>query len=245
MEKISELLKKWSDEQGVEREEYAVHDSEGFPDSMYSEAMGEDSFQEVIDLHEALDDSDFSMEVIEKYMNYKGHSSFSESIEEMKDNYVGKYDDIEDFAYETVESMGGIEGISDADRYLYVTDTDRRLVSNEQADDDIENMDDDDILERAEMKDEYDEAIDNEKEEEAEAILEKAKEAVHDEIYEEWHKGLEDPYSFLVDEQGLYDSKSILKANFVVFDYKEFGEALEQDYHVIETDGDIMVFQYN
>ena len=73
-------------------------------------------------------------------------------------------------------------------------------------------------------------------------MLDKAREIVYDEYYDTWYEGLDDPKHFLVDEQGLYDTESFAKADFVRVDYDKLADALEQDYTFIEHDGDLYVF---
>ena len=239
MSKIQELIEKWSEEQNVEREEYAVHDYENFPKSIYSEYMGEDDFQSVIDYWEAIKNSDYPEEVVEDYMSYKGMSDFSEAISDMENSYYGKFEDIEDFASNWVDGAGMP---SNPEYYIYISETDRRLVANEQADFEVGDMSDEDLVERADMKEEYDEAEEDGDDDKMNEIIEKAKEKIIDEIYNEWYDGLNDPYDFLVNEHGLYDEKSLMDANFIQFDYEKFGKDLEQDYHVIEHDGEVYVF---
>lgn len=266
MEKISELLKQWSEEAGEEREEYSVHDMENFPKQMYSEGMGESSFQKVIDYWEAINGTDYPMEVVEEFASLTGEDVV-DAANKMKDAYYGKFDDVEDFAREYVDSVGGIEGVSNPEQYIDISETDKRIIASEEADNRIDDMSDDDILEKADLKEIYDNFIERadelgEDEElddddrirtlesefgysDSDEILEEAKESVREEISSEWEKGLRDPYNFLVEEQGIYDASSIMKANFIMFDYKKFGEDLEQDYYTIEHDGDVYVFSQN
>jgi len=126
---------------------------------------------------------------------------------------------------------------------MSVTDTDRRLIAQEQADfyvDDIRNEDGGNrLIEEAGMDvDEYEEA-DSEMQEE---MLDKAREIVYDEYYDTWYEGLDDPKNFLVDEQGIYDTESFANANFVRVDYEKLGRDLDQDYTFIEHDGELYVF---
>jgi hypothetical protein len=65
---------------------------------------------------------------------------------------------------------------------------------------------------------------------------------VYDEYYDTWYEGLNDPYNFLVEEQGMYDAESFANASFVRVDYDKLAEALEQDYTMISYDGDVYVF---
>lgn len=241
MDKIQELLAKWSEEQKVEREEYSVNDFENFPEKMYSDSMGEESFQKVIDYYEAVKDADYPTEVIEEYASQTGND-IADAVSNMNDAYQGKFSSSTDLAKNWVDSVGGIGGVKNPENYITVSDTDRRLVANEQADADIDNMDNEAIMDRADMRDEYDESVENEDDKKTERLLSEAKEIVHDEIYEEWYEGLNDPYNFLVEEQGIYDSSNIMNASFIMFDYDKFGEDLEQDYLSIDHDGETYYF---
>jgi hypothetical protein len=73
-------------------------------------------------------------------------------------------------------------------------------------------------------------------------MLDEAREIVYDEYYENWYEGLSDPYYFLVEEQGIYDSESFANADFVRIDYEKLGRDLEQDYTFIYDDGELYVF---
>jgi Xaa-Pro aminopeptidase len=86
--------------------------------------------------------------------------------------------------------------------------------------------------------DEFEEADYDRKEE----MLDEARENVYNEYYDNWYEGLDDPYTFLVEEQGLYDDESFVKANFVQVDYEKLADALEQDYTFIRHDGKVYVF---
>jgi len=279
MNKINELLEKWSEEQKEKREEYAVHDMENFPKELYDESMGEEDFQKVIDYWEAVSNSDYPKEVIEEYMNLKGEDDFVDAVNSMDKSYHGKYSSKADFAEQLISDIGMP---SNPSSYAYVTETDRRIIAGEEADYEIENMSDYEIIKIADMEDDLEEyenkkkeiedleeeiySLDKEKDadeieqkenqleelkseladmDDADEILKKAKEEVHDEIYAEWYDGLEDPYDFLVKEKGLYDDESFIKQSFINFDYEKFGEELEQDYTMIEHDGDVYVFSDN
>jgi hypothetical protein len=153
MDKISELLEKWSEKQGVEREEYIVLGFENFPDNIYSEYMGENEFEEVIYYYESINNSDFDFEVVNKYMNLYGINSFKDAIKQMNNTYYGQYASKSEFAEEFIYSLGFNDSLK---YYLYVTETDRRLIAQEQAFDYIENLSDDEIINLAGMKDELD-----------------------------------------------------------------------------------------
>lgn len=239
MEAISELMKKWSKEQRVEREEYAIHDYENIPSNLYSEYMGEDTFDKVIEFYKASDELGLPMEVLKKWMEDTGNDDVSSA----KDAYFGTYKDQEDFAYEQVESLGGIGNFNNPEYYLYVSDTDRRLIAHEEGDrytSDIRNEDGGNrLIEEADMDvSEYEEADDEKKEK----MLDEAQEIVSQKIYDDWYDGLEHPYDFLVEEQGIYGKDDLHKASFVQVDYEKLGRDLEQDYTFIDYNGELYVF---
>lgn len=146
MEAINDLLKKWSEEQDVEREEYAIHDTENIPGDMISEYSGEDDFEKVVSVLTVANDRDIPFEVILKWMSDKGEDDASNAA----DAYYGTYKDEEDFAYEMVEQ--GM--ISDLSQYLTISETDRRIIAGEESDSRVEDADDDDLINQADMEDE-------------------------------------------------------------------------------------------
>ena len=73
-------------------------------------------------------------------------------------------------------------------------------------------------------------------------MIDKATEIVYDEYYDTWYEGLDDPYYFLVEEQGLYSKEDFFKASFIIVNYEKLARDLEQDYTFIEYDGDLYVF---
>ncbi len=115
--------------------------------------------------------------------------------------------------------------------HLYVSDTDKRIIAGEEADHVVGDMTDEDIIERASeytLSDYENEEDDGKKDE----MLEKSKEVLHDEIYNEWYKGLDkDPIGFLVDDQGMYSREDALRASFVQVDTNKAAE------DAIDTDG--------
>ncbi len=319
MEAIQEFLDAQSEEQGVEREEYAIHDYENFPKKFYSESMGESDFDELIEFIKAAEDADIPMDVAEQWISDTGGD-----VSKLRDAFYGKYDDLSDFAEQYVGDVGGLDGVSNADQYISLSDTDRRIMAGEQADSAVDNMDNDDLVSRADMesdmesfkdtmdeiesaeselsdlKDElaalesdvesaesdlsdardaeneddiatYESQVEDatekvtEKQEEIDEketeiqnlresleykdeddIVDKARDVVRDEVYDEWYDGLGNAYSFLVEEQGIYDNESFLNTFKYSFDYDDFGEDLKQDYTIIDgEDGSIYVFTDN
>jgi antirestriction protein len=215
-------------------EEYAIHDVENVPRSMYSEYMGKRDFEELYEMMDLADKNDLPLSVVSTVVSEYGSGAV--------DEFVGKYDSADDFAQEMVDDLG-IESFIDFERYLIISETDRRLLAQEMADSYVEDIKDEDggnrLIEEAGMDvSEYEEA-DSETQEE---MLDKAREIVYDEYYDTWYDGLNDPYYFLVEEQGMYDAESFAKANFVQVDYEALAEALEYDYAFVYSDGDLYVF---
>jgi hypothetical protein len=158
------------------------------------------------------------------------------------DEFQGVYDSEQDFAEQLVDDIG-ITSFNDFQYYLEISETDRRLLAQEEADtyvDDIRNEDGGNrLIEEADLDvEEYEEA-DSDRQEE---MLDEAREIVYDEYYNNYFEGLSDPYYFLVEEQGLYDAESFANAGFVRVDYEKLGDALEQDYTFVRHDGQIYVF---
>jgi antirestriction protein len=215
-------------------EEYAIHDVENIPSRMYSEYMGQRDFEELYEMIDLAKDNDLPLEVV-----FQVVSQYSPSA---VDEFVGKYDSADDFAQELVDDIG-IQSFIDFERYLIVSDTDRRLLAQEMADNYVDDIKDEDggnrLIEEAGLDvDEYEEA-DSDRQEE---MLDEAREIVYDEYYDTWYDGLSDPYNFLVEEQGLYSAEDFANANFVQIDYEALAENLEYDYSFIYNDGDLYVF---
>jgi hypothetical protein len=132
----------WMDElnkeDGGSREEYEVLDYEGFGKDLYDEYMGENEFDEIIEAYEKYQSSDFPADVISAYKNDSGsrNDSLSDVIDEMDNNYFGKYENIRDFGYEMVNQGVYSPSISD----VYITDTDKRIIAGEEADSKVDVM---------------------------------------------------------------------------------------------------------
>jgi len=229
MDAIQDVLKKSGGE------EYAIHDVEYVPRSLYSEYMGKRDFEQLYEMMDLAKQNNLPLEVVEDVV-----SQYSESA---VDEFYGKYDSAVDFAEQLVDDLGGIQNFFDFEYYLDISETDKRLLAQEMADSYVDDIRDEDggnrLIGEADMSvDEYEEA-DSEMQEQ---MLDKAREIVYNEYYDSWYVGLDDPYYFLVREQGLYDDESFANANFVRVDYEKLADALEQDYTFIEYDGDLYVF---
>ena len=229
MDAIQDVLKKSGGE------EYAIHDVEYVPRSMYSEYMGQRDFEELYKMMDLAKENDLPLEVVQDVVSQYDEMSVRE--------FVGKYDSAVDFAQELVDDLGGIQNFNDFQYYLDISETDRRLLSQEMADSYAEDIRDEDggnrLIEEAGLNlDEYENADEKEKDE----LLDLAQSMVSDEYYDTWYEGLNDPYYFLVEEQGMYSAEDFANANFIRVDYEKLADALDQDYTIIEYDGDVYVF---
>jgi hypothetical protein len=197
--------------------------------------MGKRDFEELYEMMDSAKQNDLPLEVVQEIISQYDASAV--------DEFQGKYDSATDFAEQLVDDLGGIQNFNDFQYYLDVSETDRRLLSQEMADSYVDDIRDEDggnrLIEEAGLNvDEYEDASDETKEE----LLDLARSMVYDEYYDNWYEGLNDPYYFLVEEQGLYDAESFANASFVRVDYDKLADALEQDYTIIEYDGDVYVF---
>ena len=144
---ISDWMDELNEKLGGNREEYEVTDYEGFGKNLYDRYMGSNEFDEILEGYEKYENSDFPAEVISTYKNDSGNSgySMSEIIDEMENNYLGKFSDYSDFGYRQVED--GFYSPTDND--VYVTDTDKRIIAGEESDNQVNDMDFDDLIEKA------------------------------------------------------------------------------------------------
>ena len=228
MDAIQSLLDDW----GVE--EYAIHDAEYIPNNMYSEYMGRKDFEELYEMIDLAKGHNLPLEVVQEVVSQYGESAV--------DEYIGEYDDEEDFAYQQVEQMG-LESFRSPEYYIYITDTDRRIIAREEADNYVNDIRDEDggerLISEADMDlDEYRDA-DSETQEE---MLDEAQENFSENIYNEIYESLDDPYNYFVEERGLYSPEDFFKSNFISIDYKKIADDLEQDYAMINYEGKVYVF---
>ena len=144
---IYEWMNGLNEQFGGNREEYEVTDYEGFGDDLYDAYMGENEFDEIIEAYEKYQSSDFPADVISAYKNDSGsrNDSLSDVIDEMDNNYFGKYENLEDFGYEMVQQ--GVYEPSEND--VYITDTDKRIIAGEEADSKVDDMRFEDLMDVA------------------------------------------------------------------------------------------------
>lgn len=151
MNHIYDWMKSLNSEKGGNREEYEVHDYEGFGRKLYSEGMGESEFDEIIEGYELYEKSDFPSAIIDEYMKDNGFEEYDDAIEDMNSKYNGSYESLSDLAKHLVN-----EGIYvPSTRYMFVTDTDKRIISSEEADSKVEEMDANELLELVDKYNEF------------------------------------------------------------------------------------------
>lgn len=114
-------------------------------------------------------------------------------------------------------------------QFVYVTDTDRRIIAGEEAEYILDGRSDEEIIEMADM--DIDEYNDAESDTDKEVIVDSAREIVRQREYDKWYEGLSDPIDFLVNEQGLYSEEDAFKCNFISINTREASE------DAVSTDG--------
>ncbi|MEN8882703.1 MAG: antirestriction protein ArdA [Flavobacteriaceae bacterium] len=225
-------------EEVVGENEYAIHDVEGIPSSMYSEYMGREDFEELYEMIELAKDNDLPIDVVIDVV-----SQYDENI---VDSYNGRYDSMREFAEELADEIG-IENFNNPEYYVYMTDLDRRLYAQDMADSYVEDIADEDggkrIIEEAELDtEEFDEADEDRQEE----MIDEAREIVYNSYYDNVYDELDDPYYYFVEEQGIYSKEDFFNSNLVRIDYDALADALEQDYVAIDgEDGSVYIFNAN
>ena len=117
MDYIQSLLEKWTKETGQLREEYAVLDYENFPRSLYSENMGEGSFDKVIRAYKFSVENNVPMEVVGQIIS---EYDIDDLEEWFGDRYAGQFDSDTDLAYWYVDEMlGGVENLDKNTQEMY------------------------------------------------------------------------------------------------------------------------------
>jgi antirestriction protein len=216
---LRDLTKKKKD--GIVREEYAIHDFEGFPKSMYSEWMGEEDFDSVIEYIEFQDEVDAPENVINEFVDaYGGRDiDWSDMLDKWNDMYIGTFSDESDYAAYAIEeglvsdsTLAGSLGMSKTDIRTFVSDeVDTFMDSNGFDEDDPE-------------VDEY-----------------------ADEVEQQLER---DPIQYFIDTGMFSDeiemAKAILAGNFhyMYIDYKDLAQelAIEEVDYIRGTDGQTYVF---
>jgi len=126
----------------------------------------------------------------------------------------------------------------------------RDLQEEDEPDEDEITKKEDEVLEKKDEISEKEKEISEKesekekKESELEGIVENAKEKVQSDKADEIEEKLDDPYNYFVNEQGMYSPEDFYKASFIMIDYEQVADDLEQDYEIIDgEDGNIYVFR--
>jgi antirestriction protein len=106
MDAIQDLLSQWSEESGEEREEYAIHDYENFDSNLYSEYMGEETFDKVIKAYKLSEEKGVPMSVISHIITEYDPDDVEEWYDE---HFEGEYNSDTDLAYGYIDMIGGME----------------------------------------------------------------------------------------------------------------------------------------
>ena len=161
------LTEKFDD--GEIREEFAIHDYEGFPREYYSEYMGLEDFKQIYDFIRISEEIDLPMEIIMERASDTGYEDPDDIINDYDDYYEQSIDgdDPSDYVYE-LESAG-VLGIEFFDNHIYITPTDLRLLYSENVDRYFEDLqydnpdeDEDELYKQAEeMADDEQDRMEN------------------------------------------------------------------------------------
>lgn len=148
-----------------------------------------------------------------------------------------------DYVREELEDEPSLFTQSWLENFVTITDTDRRIMANEEADFRVRDMNDEELIDEADLRDEYDEIqekIDEYEEKDKdtsaledklEKLVDEARDQLLEKIYDEWYEGLEDPIQFLCEEQGIYSRDDLLKQSWIQIDIDEAAE------DAVNTDG--------
>ena len=147
---LEELNEKYKDDEN--REEWAIHDYEGFPSSMYSEYMGEEDFQAIYDIKDVAEDRNIDFDVLMERASDVGSDDY-ESIADSLFMVVSGNDET-DIVYQYEDELGEL-GKDFWSNHTYLTATDKRLLQGEEEDryrEDLihEGMSEDEAEEKAE-----------------------------------------------------------------------------------------------
>ena len=202
---------------------------EAMADDLVKEFSSGKSSEEVQEIkQEIIDSLDFSASA--RYGDWGNAAAFTADGEEY--NLIESEEESEKIALKIVkQDLEHEPEIFNKDflkEHLYITDTDKRIISNEEADARVDNMNEDDILEEAKKEDEYEAAED---EDEKEKILEDAKEELRSKYSDDIEERLKDPIKYFVNDEGIYNVEDLMKANFINVDIEEAAKA------AIDADG--------
>jgi hypothetical protein len=161
---INEFIEELNEKDGGSREEYEIADWEGDgSDKLFDTYMAESDFDTAINAMNAIKDADYPLAVVMEYQSDMGmqNNDIDEVISSMDDAYIGKWGSFSDFGYDQVK-----QGVyRPTANEMFVTDTDKRIMSSEEADNMLSDMSHSDIIEKADAETElaeYKEGLENE-----------------------------------------------------------------------------------
>ncbi len=140
--------------------------------------------------------------------------------------------DAEDFAKEQVEQ--DLEEAPESFnqdflvQHMTITETDRGVLANDEADSFTRDMSDEEVVKEAGMDEEWDAEEDDKKKE---IIRNKAYDMVTEKKYDEVYESLKDPVDYFVNQLGAYTVDDLMKQNFISIDIKSAAE------EAVNTDG--------
>ncbi|MDD5454006.1 MAG: hypothetical protein PHW62_00700 [Candidatus Ratteibacteria bacterium] len=132
--------------------------------------------------------------------------------------------------------------------FITVYDTDKRIIAGEEADSQIEGMDDEELVKEAGLDEEWNdlevkknELFESESEDvegkleglrtKQDDLIEKAKDSLRSSKSDQIQDALEDPVEYFVEQQGIYSREDLMKQSFIRIDIEKAAE------DAIDTDG--------
>lgn len=124
---INSMLKSF----GPDREEWAIHDFQGFPKSLYSESMGREQLQMAIDFASAADSIQAPIEVFSKWMESEQYNNdftdITDAVNKFNESYIGEYENKTDYAYDAASEYAS--SLSESSGYMSEQDKKRQQQS--------------------------------------------------------------------------------------------------------------------
>jgi antirestriction protein/predicted RNA binding protein with dsRBD fold (UPF0201 family) len=246
--------------------ELMFQDFEGFPEEYYSESSISDELWDWLELDE--EDRELLAVYQDKVLGGKA------DIDQAREAFAGKAKSESDWVYDHLEDMGGVKDMPEESlvHYLTLSDTDIRVMSNDDADAKVRDLSDEEMIEQADMYDEFEKAVQAEElqdelddldaEKDADRIkeikdelaqlgevrstkqiIDAARDEVLSKAYDEIKEMLEkDPVGYFEDMG--YKPYELVKNNIMSFDYDAYARDLEigGDYTFVHKDGEVWVF---
>jgi len=219
---IPQLNNTYKKDKDIEKdvEDYVVENSEvGNCNPNYFEAIMQmlvDSGYDFEDVNDIVEGNYGYGQIVEVGREEYWFMTEDEADEAVRENLENLLDDI------------GIQGINGWKNFVYVSDTDKRIIAREEADFRVEDMSDDEIIEEAGIEDEYDEAGEMEDWDAQSNLIDKAREIVESDIYDEVYDRLENDLEDYLSEMGYSD---ISEVSFVQVDTDDLID------YIIRSDG--------